>query len=69
MSKNYKPGTEIKTIAGLDKALSENRLIFVKNWRKVTHPIILANMQYRVVKGFIESRQLFMAEKINQKEE
>jgi hypothetical protein len=66
---NYKPGKEIKTAAEFDKALSGNRLLYVKNWGKTAHPIILANMQYRVVKGFIERRQVFIAEKIDKKEE
>ncbi len=60
----YEPGKEIKTIKAFDKAFAKGTLLYVKNWRKTAHPIILANMQYRIVKRFIETRQVFIAKKI-----
>ena len=62
--KTYEAGRPIITMRGFDLAFREGRLLFVRNWNKTAHPIILANMQYRVVKGFVERKQLFIAKKI-----
>lgn len=63
--KAYGPGESIKTIEAFDLALEEGALLYVKNWNKTAMPIIIANMQYRVVKQFIKAGQICFAEKIN----
>ena len=62
--KSYMAGKPILTMRGFDSALRNGTLLFVRNWNKTAHPIILANMQYRVVKQFIEHKQVFIAKKI-----
>jgi hypothetical protein len=64
MAKTYEAGKPILTVDDFDAAFKEGTLLFVKNWNKTAHPIILANMQYRTVKFFIERKQLFIAKKI-----
>jgi len=64
MAKTYEAGDPILTTGEFDVALENEALLFVKNWDKTAHPIILANMQYRVVKSFIKRKQLFIAKKI-----
>lgn len=39
-------------------------LVYVKNWGKAVHPIIVANLQYRIVKRLMEQGQLSLAKKI-----
>lgn len=68
MSKNYEAGRRIKNLGEFDKALENNTLLFIRHWKmQVFHPIILANMQYRVVKGFIEKTGVYIAKRINHK--
>lgn len=62
--KTYRPGLPIRDVGLFDYALREGLLLYVKPWNKTAHPIILANMQYRVVKGFIERGDLALAQKI-----
>lgn len=62
--RTYEAGRPIITVESFDRALKSNALLFVKLWNKTAHPIILANMQYRIVKQFIERKQIFIAKKI-----
>ncbi len=62
--KTYGPGKPIKSLAQFELAFKNGLLLFVKAWYKTAHPIILANMQYRVMKGFIDHGQIFLAKKI-----
>ena len=62
--KTYGPGEPVKSIAQFVFASRNGLLLFVKCWDKTAHPIVLANMQYRVVKGFIDRGQVFLAKKI-----
>jgi hypothetical protein len=62
--KTYTAGKPIIKLSEFDHALSNGTLLFVKNWNKTAHPIIIANMQYRTVKLFLERGQLFKAKKI-----
>lgn len=61
--KTYAAGKPILTLRDFDRALVKGTLLFVKNWNKTAHPIIIANMQYRTVKSFLERGQLFKAKK------
>lgn len=62
--KTYKAGKPILTMHSFDSALKKGTLLFVRGWNKTAHPIILANMQYRTVRKFIEMKQVFIAKKI-----
>ena len=62
--KTYGPGILIENMTQFEVALSLGHLLYVKNWDKTAHPVILANMQYRVVKRFVESGQISLARKI-----
>ena len=62
--KTYGPGKQVTSLMEFNYVLNNNILLFIKNWNKTAHPIILANMQYRTVKGFIEHGQVFIAKKI-----
>lgn len=62
--KTYEAGRPILTLSNFDRALAKGTLLFVKNWNKTAHPIVIANMQYRTVKSFLERGQLFKAKKI-----
>ena len=62
--KTYGPGEPIKSLAQFEFAFKNGLLLFVKAWDKTAHPIILANMQYRVVKQFIDRGYVFLAKKI-----
>jgi hypothetical protein len=64
---NYGPGLPITTIGAFNLALEAGYLLFVKNWNKTAHPIILANMQYRIVKRFVEGGQVSHARKLNRR--
>jgi hypothetical protein len=64
--KKYEPGEPVDSLAKFEFMLKNGLLVFVKNWNKTAHPIILANMQYRIVKRFIDTKQVFVA---NKKEE
>lgn len=61
--KKYGAGEPVNSLAKFDFALRQGLLLFVKNWNKTAHPIILANMQYRTVKRFITDGQVFLAVK------
>lgn len=64
--KKYKKGAQIKTISAFDKCLANNQLIYIdaRVSGYVRHPIILANMPYRVVKRFIDNGQVYKARRI-----
>jgi hypothetical protein len=62
--KNYGPGEPVKSLAQFEFALRNGVLLFVKCWNKTVHPIVLANMPYRVARGFIDREQVFIAKKI-----
>ena len=62
--KTYMAGKPILTMSNFNRVLEKGTLLFVKNWNKTAHPIIIANMQYRTVKSFLERGQLFKAKKI-----
>jgi hypothetical protein len=62
--KTYGPGEPIISIAQFEFARKNGLLLFVAAWDKTAHPIILANMQYRVVKGFIDNGYVFLAKKL-----
>lgn len=66
--KSYVAGEAVSSIARLDFALRNGLLLYVKNWDKTAHPIILANMQYRTLKRFIDNGQVFLACKITKEE-
>ena len=66
--KNYEAGREIISMNWFDKLLENGTLIYVKCWRKTVHPIILANMQYRLVKRMIDNGDLTKAKKIKREE-
>ncbi len=62
--KTYGPGNPITIMAQFDFALREGTLLYHKGWNKTVMPVVLANMQYRVVKMFVERGQLSFARKI-----
>lgn len=62
--KTYGPGEPVTSVAKFEFALKNSFLLFIKAWNKTAHPIILANIQYRVVKGFIDHGQVFLAKKL-----
>lgn len=66
--KNFTAGRRVKSIAEFDKILEKGSLIYIHPWKNpVNHPIILANMPYRVVKKFIEQTGVYYAKKIKRK--
>ncbi len=64
--KTYGPGEPIKTIEAFDLALEKGVLLYVKNWDKTAAPVVIANMQYWIVKRFIKAGQICFAEKIKE---
>jgi hypothetical protein len=62
--KTYMAGKQILTLSDFDRTFKNETLLFVKCWGRTSHPIIIANMQYRTVKSFLERGQLFKAKKI-----
>jgi hypothetical protein len=62
--KTFEAGKPILTMRDFGIALRKEKLLFVKGWNRTTHPIIFANMQYRIAKNFIERKQIFIAKKI-----
>jgi hypothetical protein len=63
--KTFGPGEPITCALAFNFVLdTPGLLVYVKNWKKAVHPIIVANQQYRVVKRLMEQGQLSLAKKI-----
>lgn len=62
--KTYGPGATVEHIIQFEAALQARILLYHKAWGRTVAPIVLANMQYRVVKNFVEQGLLSFARKI-----
>jgi len=63
--RKYAAGEPITNTADFDFVRSiPGLLVYVKNWKRAVHPVIVANLQYRIVKRLMEQGQLSLAKKI-----
>lgn len=60
----YRAGRLVKTMAAFYRALDAGTLLWISSWQKTAHPIILANMQYRIVRTLVERGVVFIARRI-----